>query len=231
MGLRGVKVVADDSVLLGSNFVAGANESGYHLLNVNYPRDFQASTMTDIAQARAGYACPRCQSQLTETLGIAIGCLRRGNGLRATYPNRDGTASPIVVGSYRLDLGGLMAAVVEQHHDQHGIVWPSCLAPYHIHLIALGSGEEVQARANEVYQDLRGSGYDVLYDDRDRSAGVKFKDADLIGIPVRLTLSRRTLRENAIEVKLRSEEGRRTIALDALYAQIQQLLERDLSPS
>ncbi len=220
IGVRGAKVVADDSVLLGSNFVAGANEDGYHLLNVNYPRDFRADILTDIAQAQAGYACPRCRSQLTETPGIEIGYLKRGESAGATYLDRDGRPRPIVVGSYGLDLARLMAAVVEQHHDPKGIIWPSAITPYHIHLVVLGAGEETVSKAEEVYASLEALGYEVLYDDRNESAGVKFNDADLIGIPVRLTLSRRTLKEHAIEIKLRWQEGRETIGLDMLPTEL-----------
>jgi len=224
VGLSGVKVVADDSVLLGSNFVAGANEDGYHLLNVNYPRDFQADILTDIAQAQAGYACPRCRSQLTETAGFEIGYLKRSERLEATYLDREGQAKPIVVGSYSLDLARLMAAVVEQHHDQKGIIWPPTIAPYQIHLVVLGSDERVVTKAEEVYAELEALGYEVLYDDRDESAGVKFNDADLIGIPLRLTLSRRTLKENAIEIKLRWEEGYETTGLDTLPRELERLV-------
>jgi prolyl-tRNA synthetase len=224
IGVRGAKLVADDSVLLGSNFVAGANEDGYHLLNVNYPRDFQADILTDIAQARAGYACPRCRSQLTETPGIEVGYLKRDKAIGVTYLDQSGRAKPIVMGCYGLDLARLMAAVVEQHHDQKGIVWPTLIAPYSIHLVALGADEEVLARVEEIYADLEARGYRVLCDDRNESAGVKFNDADLIGIPLRLTLSRRTLEENAIEVKLRWQEGREIIGLDALPETIERLL-------
>ncbi len=214
LSVSGVKVVADDSVLLGSNFVAGANEGGYHLMNVNYPRDFRADILTDIAQVQAGYDCPRCRSQLTETPGFEVGRLRRGDRVGATYLDRDGRPRPTVMGSYNLDLSRLMAAVVEQHHDKKGIIWPSAIAPYQIHLVVLGAGEEVVTKADEVYDNLGALGYEVLYDDRHGSAGVKFNDADLIGIPTRLTLSRRTLKENGIEIKLRWEEGRDTIGLD-----------------
>jgi len=224
IGVRGAKVVADDSVLLGSNFVAGANEDGYHLLNVNYPRDFRADILTDIAQAQAGYACPRCRSQLTETPGIEIGYLKRGESAGATYLDRDGRPRPIVVGSYGLDLARLMAVVVEQHHDPKGIIWPSAITPYHIHLVVLGAGEETVSKAEEVYASLEALGYEVLYDDRNESAGVKFNDADLIGIPVRLTLSRRTLKEHAIEIKLRWQEGRETIGLDMLPTELKRPL-------
>jgi prolyl-tRNA synthetase len=221
VGLSGVKVVADDSVLLGSNFVAGANDAGHHLLNVDYPRDFQADILTDIAQAQAGYACPRCGGELTEMPGIELGYLKRGEKVEATYLDRDGRPRPIVMGSYGLDLARLMAAVVEQHHDQWGIVWPAPIAPYQIHLVVLGTNEEVINKAEENYNDLQDWGYDVLYDDRDGSAGVKFNDADLIGAPLRLTLSRRTLKDNVIEVKLRWEEDRGTIGLDALRGELE----------
>jgi prolyl-tRNA synthetase len=224
VGLSGVKVVADDSVLLGSNFVAGANEDGYHLLNVNYPRDFQANILTDIAQAQAGYACPRCRGQLTEMSGIEIGYLKRGERVEATYLDRDGKPRPIVMGSYRLDLARLMGAVVEQHYDEWGIIWPASIAPYHIHLVVLGTNEKVITRAEEVYNDLQELGYEVLYDDRDGSAGVKFNDADLIGIPIRLTLSRRTLKKNAIEIKLRWEKDREIIGLDVLPGELEKSL-------
>jgi prolyl-tRNA synthetase len=224
VGLSGVKVVADDSVLLGANFVAGANEDGYHLMNVNYPRDFQADIVADLARAQAGYACPRCRSPLTEIPGIEIGCLKRNERFGATYLDKAGKARPIVMGSYELDLSRLMAAVVEQHHDQHGIIWPAAIAPYQIHLVVLGAGEEILAKADKVYNDLKALGYEVLYDDRDGSAGVKFNDADLIGVPIRLTLSHRTLKENAVEVKLRWEEGRETIGLDVLPREIEEAL-------
>jgi len=224
VGVRGAKVVVDDSVLLGSNFVAGANEHGYHLMNVNYPRDFQADILTDIAQAQAGYPCPRCHGELTEMPGIEIGSLKRGQSIGATYLDRGGKSKPIVMGYYGLDLGRLMAAVVEQHHDQNGVIWPTPIAPYQIHLVVLGTSGEIVAQAEEIYGNLRALGYEILYDDRDGSAGVKFNDADLIGIPVRLTLSRRTLKENAVEIKLRREEGRETIGLDTLPSELERLL-------
>jgi prolyl-tRNA synthetase len=224
IGVSGVKVVADDSVLLGSNFVAGANENGYHLMNVNYPRDFQADILTDFAQARAGYDCPRCRGQLTETSGIVVGYLRRSEEMKATYLDKGGKARPIVMGSYGLDLARLMAAVVEQYHDQSGIIWPVSIAPYQIHFVVLGADEGIVAKAEEIYADLQALGYEVLHDDRDGSAGVKFNDADLIGAPLRLTLSRRTLKENAIEIKLRWEEGYETIGLDMLPGELERLL-------
>jgi len=225
VGVGGVKLVTDNSVLLGSNFVAGANEDGYHLMNVNYPRDFRADILADIAQAQAGYACPRCRSQLTETPGIEVGYLKCGErAAGALYLDQDGKAKPIVMGSYGIDLARLIAAVVEQHQDQRGIIWPASIAPYQIHLVVLGADEGAMAKAEELYANLNALAYEVLYDDRDESAGVKFNDADLIGVPLRLTLSHRTLRENAIEIKLRWKEGYETIALDVLPRELKRLL-------
>ncbi|MGA9350560.1 MAG: proline--tRNA ligase [Anaerolineae bacterium] len=224
IGVRGAKLVVDDSVLLGSNLVAGANEDGYHLMNVNYPRDFQADILTDFAQARAGYSCPRCRGQLTETSGIVVGYLKRSEEVGITYLDKGGKAKPIVMGSYGLSLSRLMAAVVEQHHDQRGIIWPASIAPYQIHFVVLGADERIMAKAEEVYADLEALGYEILYDDRDESAGVKFNDADLIGAPLRLTLSRRTLKENTIEIKLRWEEGYETTGLDVLPRELERLL-------
>ena len=224
IGVRGAKLMADDSVLLGSNLVAGANEDGYHLMNVNYPRDFQADILTDFAQARASYSCPRCRGQLTETSGIVVGYLKRSEEVGVTYLDKGGKARPIVMGSYGLSLSRLMAAVVEQHHDQRGITWPASIAPYQIHFVVLGADERIMAKAEEVYADLEALGYEILYDDRDESAGVKFNDADLIGAPLRLTLSRRTLKENTIEIKLRWEEGYETTGLDVLPRELERLL-------
>ena len=229
--LSGVTVVADDSILTGNNFVAGANEEGYHLVNVNYPRDFEADVVADIALARAGYTCLRCGGELEERRGIAVGQLSKlgtapSEEAGATFLDRNGRARPVVVGSYGLDLGRLMAAVVEQNHDERGIVWPPSIAPFQIHLIALGRREEVVERAEGLYADLRAYGYEVLYDDRDESAGVKFNDADLIGVPLRLTVSRRTLEREGVEVKLRCEAEARLIGLEALHDGLKTLCEK-----
>jgi len=223
MGVKGVKVVADDSVKMGSNFVAGANEEGYHLKNVNYARDFGADLLADIALAREGYACPHCGGELIEARGIEVGCLsapreKHGEAVGAIFLDRDGRAKPIVMGSYGLDMGRMMAAIVEQHHDGKGIIWPPPIAPYHVHLVALG--KEAAGKAEELYASLQSEGFEVLYDDRDESAGVKFNDADLMGMPLRLTVSRRTLEKGGVEVKLRHEKVCKTIGFDELYSAI-----------
>jgi len=231
LGLTGVRVIADDSVYLGGNFVAGANREGYHLLNVNYPRDFEAEVVADLTLARAGDACPECGAALTEKRGIEVGHLfklgtRYSQALGATYLDAEGLAQPIVMGSYGIGTGRLMAVVVEQHHDEHGIIWPPEIAPYHLHMVNLGRDpeEETTQAAQALYADLLAQGFEVLYDDRDERAGVKFNDADLIGVPVRATISRRSLAQGGVEVKRRDASERTIIPTEALAGEIQQLL-------
>ncbi len=232
VGLSGVKVVADDSIQMGVNFVAGANKEGYHCKNVNYPRDFSVDILTDIALARAGDACPQCGSSLTTARAIEVGRLRKpgtrySEGTGAIFLDKDGQARPIVMGSYGIGIARLMAAVIEQNHDEKGIIWPLSIAPYHIHLLSLGTDAEVTARAEELYTNLQARGYEVLYDDRDESAGAKFNDADLIGVPLRLTVSARNLKQNGVEAKLRWEEEREIVPFDQLYERIDALLTKE----
>jgi prolyl-tRNA synthetase len=230
-GLTGVRVIADDSVHLGGNFVAGANREGYHLLNVNYPRDFQAETVTDIALARAGDACPSCGKALTEARGIELGHLfklgtRYSEALDATYLDADGQAQPIIMGSYGIGTGRLMAVAVEQHHDEYGIIWPVEIAPYHVHLVNLGqdASDETTQAAEALYTDLLAQGFEVLYDDRNERAGVKFNDADLIGAPVRVTVSRRSLAQGGVEVKPRCVSEKTIVQLEDLPGEVRRLL-------
>jgi len=217
VGLAGIRVIADDSITLGDNFVAGANREEYHLTNVNYPRDFSVTAMTDIALVRAGDQCPQCQSALQAARGIEVGHLfklgtRYSESLGATYQDKSGRVRPIVMGSYGIGTGRLMAAIIEQNHDEHGIIWPASIAPYLIHLVSLGPpGSEVAARAEGLYHRLLQGSCEVLYDDREESAGVKFNDADLIGLPWRITVSRRTLARNGIELKGRGNSTSRLV--------------------
>jgi prolyl-tRNA synthetase len=229
VGLYERQVVADDSVATSKNWVAGANREGYHLKNVNYPRDFGVTMITDIAQARAGARCPQCQGTLQTTRGIEVGHLfklgtRYSGATGANFLDRDGQARPIVMGSYGIGTGRLMAVVVERHHDERGILWPASVAPYQLHLLSLGTGStEASGAAEQLYERLTQAGYQVLYDDRDESAGVKFVDADLIGIPWRITLSRKTHAQNSVEIKGRAETTACLVPLDALDAELARL--------
>ncbi len=221
VGLSGLRVIADDSITMGSNFVAGANRPGYHLSGVNYPRDFAVTAMTDIARARAGDGCPECAGALQTPRAIEIGHLfklgtKYSEAVGATYLDAEGQAKPIVMGSYGIGMGRLMAVIVEENHDGRGIVWPTSVAPYKLHLLSLGTSPEVVSAAEQLYDRLVATGHEPLYDDRDERAGVKFNDADLIGIPWRIVLSRKSLAQDSVEMKERSADTAHLVPLDEL---------------
>jgi prolyl-tRNA synthetase len=225
----GVLVVADPSIEIGSNFVAGANRHGYHLVGVNYPRDFSVTILADIAQAKAGQLCLACGGTLVAESSIELGhCFKLGThyaeSVGATYLDPEGKEHPIVMGSYGIGVGRLMAAVIEMHHDDYGIIWPPVLAPFDVHLLTLGTDEETQERAESFYAQLVGAGYEVLFDDREESAGVKFNDADLIGCPIRGTVSRRSLEKGGVELKARWADERQVVQPEQLVAEVAQLL-------
>ncbi len=224
IGVKNVMVIADDSLTSGTNFVAGANEAGYHLKNVNYPRDFTADLVTDIAIARSGDPCERCGQPLQAKRGIEAGHVfklgtKYSAKVGATFLDKDGSAKPLVMGCYGIGAGRLLACIIEQNHDERGIVWPRGVAPFQVHLVSLGTNNPVVVKAADaLYQELVNAGYEVLYDDRQESAGVKFNDADLIGIPVRMTISKRTLEKTSVECKLRWNEAVELVAQPDLEA-------------
>ena len=230
VGLNGIKTVADDSVTSGTNFTAGANKAETHLRNVNYPRDFNAEIVTDIAKARAGEPCPRCQGKLQVTRGIEVGHIFKlgtflSQKLGAQFTDDDGNAQPIIMGCYGIGIGRLLAAAIEQNHDDNGIIWPHPIAPYQVHLCALfPDNPKVTAAAEKIYKDLTEKGWEVLYDDREESPGVKFKDADLLGLPVRITVSPRTLEKGVAEVKRRTEPKPALVNLDEVAARLGEII-------
>lgn len=225
----GVLVLADSSIQKGSNFVAGANRHGYHLVGVNYPRDFAVTVMGDIAQAEAGHLCPRCEGTLVAESAIELGhCFKLGThyaeAVGATYLDQDGEEHPIVMGSYGIGVGRLMAAAIEEHHDDYGIIWPPALAPFDVYLLTLGTDEETQTQAESVCAELEEADLDVLFDDREESAGVKFTDADLIGCPVRATVSRRSLERGGVELKARWADDMDVVNLEDLVDAVRGLV-------
>jgi prolyl-tRNA synthetase len=230
VGLTGKKVVADDSITLGSNFVVGANKPGYHFKGANYPRDFRVDLMADISLARADDSCPKCGNGLSYTRGIEVGHVFKlgtfiSERFGASFLDNDGKSHPIVMGSYGIGLGRLLAAIVEQSHDDKGIIWPLSVAPYQVHLCPLSLDKsEVAPTADKLYQELQKEGVEVLFDDRDDSPGIKFNDADLLGIPLRLTLSPRTLQSQSVEAKWRTQKETQLLPLDNLVVQANKLL-------
>jgi prolyl-tRNA synthetase len=229
----GLFVVADRSIESGVNFVAGGNQPGYHFTGVNYPRDFSVSVLADIAQAKGGYPCVRCGAPLEAKATIELGhCFKLGTrysrSMNVTYLDTDGEERLVVMGSYGIGVGRLMAAVIEQYHDEYGIVWPPALAPFDVYLLTLARSEEdVEAQeAHRIYDRLREAGFSVLYDDRPERAGVKFADADLIGCPVRITVSRRSLEAGGVEIKARWEPEREVFPIGTLPQTVSELLDR-----
>ena len=223
--VKGVTVVVDDSVASTTNLVAGANKPGYHLKNMNYPRDFRADLVTDISLARNGSTCVRCGGTLKERRGIEVGNIfklgtKYSETMNATYLSQKGRPELLFMGCYGIGLGRLLASIVEANHDEDGIIWPPAVAPYQIHLMHIGKGDEVREQTETLYADLRAQGYEVLYDDRQESPGVKFKEADLLGMPVRFTISQRTLETDSVEVKRRTEQEKHLVKLAELDPQL-----------
>jgi prolyl-tRNA synthetase len=211
-----VEVVADEGLREGQ-FVAGANRTGYHLRGVQAGRDFQAR-FANIREVREGDTCPNCGGALCFQTAIEVGHIFKlethySVPLDATFLDEDGQEKPLVMGSYGIGPGRTMAAIIEQHYDEHGIVWPRSVAPYDVHLIALQGLEE---RAEEVARKLDEAGDEVLLDDRDQRAGEKFADADLIGLPVRVTVGKKTLEDGAVDVRIRGTGDERRVAIGEL---------------
>lgn len=223
MGAPGVMIVADESIEYGGNYVVGANEEPYHYTGANLGRDFTVSKIADIAQADSGYKCAQCGGRIESRRAIEAGhCFKLGtrysDAVNATYLDENGQKKLIYMGSYGIGLDRLMAIIVELHHDRDGIIWPDSVAPYQVHLVHIGKeGDGTKEKAEAIYSALTAAGIEVLYDDRDGlGAGFKFKDADLIGIPWRATVSTRSLEQGGVELKRRDESERRVVAIEEL---------------
>ncbi len=220
---RKLIVVADDSAVNFPNLVSGANKHEYHFKNTNAGRDYQPDIVTDIALAQHGDKLVDSDATFNLHRGIEVGhCFKLGTrystAMNLTYLDENGKAQTPVMGSYGIGVGRLMAAVVEQHHDENGIIWPESVAPFDVHLVSLAKkiGDDVGQQAEDLYEELEDAAFDVLFDDRKESPGVKFADADLIGIPWRVTISVRSLKNGGVEVKRRSASEREIIDVDAV---------------
>jgi len=220
-------IVVDDAVTTSPNLVAGANEAGYHLSGTNYGRDYTAHIVADITAATPGSACPTCGEPLNTVRGVEVGNIfqlgtRYSEAFGATFHDRDGQQRPVIMGSYGIGIGRLLACVAEHSHDQDGLILPVSIAPYHVHLVSIAGAE---AEASALYDHLLREGIEVLYDDRDERAGSKFKDADLIGLPLRVTISPRTLETGSVELKRRgSKDTPDRVLLADLPAAIKSML-------
>ena len=217
IGARDAVIVVDELVLRSPNLVAGANRTGWHVRNVNVPRDFTPDIVAEIVSARAGDPCPRCGSPLKLRNGIEVGNIFKlgtdfSESLGANYLGEDGKEHPIVMGSYGIGLGRNVACIVEAHHDDRGIVWPAEVAPYPAHLVSIGANKEprVDEIAGRLHDAAAAAGRELLWDDRAESPGVKFTDAELLGMPWIVTVSPRSLAAGGVEVTERAT-GERSV--------------------
>ena len=209
VGLANVTVVADASVMNMHNAVCGANATDQHFINVLPSRDLKPEFVADIRLIREGDPCPRCGAPVKTARGIEVGQVfklhtKYSQALDATYLDENGQEQLMVMGCYGVGVSRTMAAAIEQHHDADGIIWPVAIAPYKVVIVPINTKDEPQmAMAERVYQELSAAGVEVVLDDRDERSGVKFKDADLIGYPLRITVGPKALKENCVEVKVR----------------------------
>jgi prolyl-tRNA synthetase len=221
-----IPIIADNNLKDMANFVSGANKTDYHFINVNLD-DFKVTQFADVRFITAEDKCPRCGSVLEFKRGIEVGHVfklgtKYSEALKATYLDAQGKEQFIVMGCYGIGIGRTLAAIIEQHHDENGVIFPFSITPFHIYLLAIDTKDQkVLETAERLYQQLA-SHWQVLYDDRDERPGIKFKDADLIGIPLRITLGR-ALKEGKVEIKVRNSGETLLIPLTELKLNIEKL--------
>ena len=239
VGLQGddLLLVVDDVIPQSPNLVAGANKPGHHLRNTNHGRDYTAALVTDLVQARDGDACTQCGGVLRTSRGVEVGNIfklgtRYTDALGAVFLDSEGNSKPVVMGSYGIGSGRLLSCVIEEHHDDSGIRFPVSVAPYHVSCVALlQRAPEVAEAAERLYREAWSQGVEMLLDDRDATPGVKFNDADLIGLPLRLTLGARSLKQGGAELKARGSEDSRIVPLDEVVPTLRAEVDRLLGES
>jgi prolyl-tRNA synthetase len=236
VGLKDIFVVVDDIIPQSRNLVSGANIEGFHIRNVNYGRDYRADIIADITLAKEGSECAECGHLLKTVRGVEVGNIFKlgtwfSEAMGCYYLDREGNSHPIFMGSYGIGTGRLLACIAEEHHDEHGFVWPISVSPYQVQLISLpskaGAGEsDSQSRAEVLYQQLTDQHLECLFDDRNESPGIKFNDADLIGNPIRLTVSERSIQNGGVEYKCRDQQEKRIIPFENIIVSIKDEIKR-----
>lgn len=230
VGLQ-VPLYADFAVRQTVNAVVGANKQDYHLLNANLGRDFVVTTFADLREAQPGDPCPRCSGILEGARGIEVGQVfklgtKYSKAMGATFLKEDGVETPLIMGCYGIGVGRTVAAVIEKNHDDDGIVWPISIAPYHVVIVPVSMKDPVQAEAaQKLYNELVAAGIETVLDDRDERPGVKFKDADLIGFPIRVTVGPKSLEKGELEIVIRRTKEVRSLPVDQVLAAIREIME------
>ena len=230
VGLKGMTVVVDTEVEAISNAVCGANKNDTHLINVNPGRDFSWQKCTDIRLVRQGFPCPNCGTPMEEARGIEVGQVfklgtKYSKVLNAVYLDEKGISHPIVMGCYGIGVTRTMAAAIEQNYDQNGIIWPLAITPFHVIVIPVSNKDELQMEtAERIYRTLSEAGVEVLIDDRNERPGVKFKDADLVGYPLRITVGSKTLAEGKVELRHRRSGVVELLREDELMGRVRDII-------
>jgi prolyl-tRNA synthetase len=235
VGLKGIEIIADFAIRGMTNFITGANEGDTHLRNVNLNRDFKVDRFADIRQAMEGDLCPRCEpGRLKITRGIEVGHVfklgtKYSKAMGATFLDADGKEKYIVMGCYGIGVGRTVAAAIEQNHDENGIIWPFPIAPFHVLVLPVNmTDSRMVETAEKIYQELLAKGIEVLLDDRDERPGAKFKDADLIGIPLRVTVGNLAVSEGKVEIKFRKTGEVEKVSVNEVTPRIKAILSAQL---
>lgn len=234
VGLKDILVYLDEEASQVVNAVTGANEEGYHLNNVNFKRDFEVHEIFDFRKVEAGDQCPLCQEILASARGIEVGQVfklgtKYSEAMEATFLDEQGKKQYIVMGCYGIGITRTMAAAVEQNFDEKGIIWPVSIAPFQVVVIPVSNKDQEQVKAaQDVYQVLLDNGIEVLLDDRDERAGVKFADADLIGYPLRITIGKKTLNEGTVDIRLRRDGIESAVNIDAVLNTVTKILQTEI---
>jgi prolyl-tRNA synthetase len=224
-----ISFIADHSIKNVKNFVTGANAYAKDYKNANLGRDFVIKDFADLVEVKGGFSCAKCGNKLKEIKAVEVGNIfklgtKYSKAFNFKFTDKDGALKDVVMGCYGIGNTRLMGTVVEAKHDENGIIWPLNVAPYHVQLISLGNDKKVLKKAEGLYKNLEKGEVEVLYDDRDESPGVKFNDADLIGIPLRIVVSKRTLEQDSVEWKLRSEKNSELVTFKDLKDKIKKFV-------
>ena len=226
IGIKVDELLVDEEVANMYNFIVGANETGYHIENVNYGRDFEGK-VGDYRNITEGEKCPHCGANITIARGTEVGHIfklgtKYSEAMNAVFIDEKGESKPFVMGCYGIGVTRTLASIIEQHHDENGIIWPLSVAPYQVSVVPVNIKDDEQMKvATEIYNRLQGMGVEVIMDDRKERAGVKFKDADLMGIPMRITVGKK-ISEGNVEFKLRHEEDTLVISIDDVYNKVKE---------
>ncbi|OHD07036.1 MAG: proline--tRNA ligase [Spirochaetes bacterium GWB1_36_13] len=231
VGLKNVKIIADESVRYIVNGITGANQKDQHLVNVNFERDFRVDEFFNLRLTKKGDSCPQCKKELHSFEGIEVGHIfklgyKYTQDMKAVFLDASGKEQHPIMGCYGIGIDRTIATVIEQNHDEDGIIFPMSIAPYQVSILPLS--EEAFEPAEKLYNELWKKGIETLLDDRDLRPGFKFKDADLIGIPIRVTLGKKTLAEGKAELKLRKEKTNTLVLLDELSEKIEQMIKTEM---